>query len=227
MGGAPFVVWVRDHRWALLLLSVLALLVISPFAGVYDRNDNFISPLVAMMVSFIIVSTARGAFTIFGLLTLTVVWLAVAIFTDGSGLFAGQAVAAPILFLIVMGMVFLLLVFWLSHIHVITAETLCAALCGYLILGLFWTGIYALLYAQDSHSFLSLQGQKVEHGDLLCYSYSDLTTSGSSSLTANNRVVHIWAVIEPVIGIFYNAVVIARLVSLYGFGRQPATPAAP
>ena len=217
-------VWVRDHRWALLLVSILALLVISPFAGVYDRNDNFISPLVAMMVSTIIVSTARGAVTIFGLLILTIIWLAVALFTDGSGLFAGVATAAPVLFLVVMGSVFLLLIFWLAHVHVVTAETLCAALCGYLILGLFWTGIYALLYARNPHAFIALQGGKIEHGDLLCYSYGVLTTSGSSALMPTDRVVRVWASIEPVIGIFYNAVVIARLVSLYGFGRQPATP---
>jgi len=217
-------VWVRDHRWALLLVSILALLVISPFAGVYDRNDNYISPLVGIMVITIILSTARGAATIGALILLTLVWLVVSIVTDGSGLFAGVAIAAPVLFLIVMGSVFLLLVFWLAHVHAVSAETLCAALCGYLLLGLFWTGIYALLYAENPHAFIALQGGKIEHGDLLCFSYGTLTTSGSSALTPTDRVVRVWASIEPVIGIFYNAVVIARLVSLYGFGRQPATP---
>jgi hypothetical protein len=217
--------WIRRHRWAMLLVGIFALLIISPFPGAYDRNDNLITPLTTAVVLAVTLCTARRFLTVLLMILLTVTWLVISIVTDGSGLFASDHLAAPvllapILFLVVMGSIFLLLVTWMARVTTINAETLCAAVCGYLILGLFWTGIYALVQSVDQHAIFSHDASRVEHGDLIYFSYTTLTTTGFGDLIPKNSFARMWAVIEAVAGTFYNAIVIARLVTLYGFGNR-------
>jgi hypothetical protein len=154
---------------------------------------------------------------------LTSIWLIVSIVTDGSGLFAGASILAPLMFLVIVALVFLLLVRWLAAASAINAEVLCAAVCGYLILGIFWTDLYALVEAFDAQAIVSAYKTKAEHADLIFFSYSTLTTSGFGDLIPRNPAARMWSVLEAVTGTFYNAIVIARLVSLYGF-RPPTGP---
>lgn len=196
------VAWVRRHRWAMLLVGLLLLLIISPFPGAYDRNDNLISPLAAIVVLAVTLCTGRRIVTMLMITVLTLTWLVVSIATDGSGLFASATITAPILFLAVMGSVFLLLANWLAHVTTINAETLCAAVCGYLIVGLFWTGIYALVQNHDAHAIVAHDENVLQHGDLIYFSYTTLTTTGYGDLVPKNPVARMWAVIEAVVGTF-------------------------
>jgi voltage-gated potassium channel len=221
--------WVRAHRWAILLVGILFLLLASPFPGVYDREDNVITPLAAVVVLAVTLCTAQRFLTVALMTLLTVTWLSISIATDGSGLFASDHIKdpvliAPVLFLVVMGSVFFLLASWMARVTTINAETLCAAVCGYLILGLFWTGIYALVQNVHPHAIASSDAKDLQHGDLIYFSYTTLTTTGFGDLTPKSSFARMWAVIEAVAGTFYNAIVIARFVTLYGFTTAPARP---
>jgi hypothetical protein len=105
----------------------------------------------------------------------------------------------------------------MARVTTINAEALCAAVCGYLILGLFWTGIYALVQSVHPHAIASPDSSRLQHGDLIYFSYTTLTTTGFGDLVPKNSFARMWAVIEAVAGTFYNAIVIARFVTLYGF----------
>jgi voltage-gated potassium channel len=214
---------VRDYRWMILLFGILGLLLISPFSSVYDRNDNIISPLTAIVVAAVTLGTVRSFVGLAVMAALTVLWLIISLVTDGSGLFAGVAVAAPALFLVVVGSVFLLLANWLAHIRAVNMEVLCAAICGYLIVGIFWAGVYALILYFDGHAIISTDEKRVEQSDLLYFSYSTLTTTGFGDLVPKNPGARMCAVMEAVFGTFYNAIIIARLVTLYGF-KTPEQP---
>ncbi len=120
-----------------------------------------------------------------------------------------------------MGSVFFLLASWMARVTTINAETLCAAVCGYLILGLFWTGIYALVQNVHPNAIASSDAKSLEHGDLIYFSYTTLTTTGFGDLIPKSPFARMWTVIEAVAGTFYNAIVIARFVTLYGF--KPAS----
>jgi hypothetical protein len=225
MNGVLFALtWVRHRRWGLLLGGILLLLIISPFPGAYDRDDNVITPFVAVVVLAVTLCTARHFLTLLLMTLLTITWLVVSIVTDGSGLFASDRLVAPvllapILFLVVIGSIFFLLVNWMARVTTITSETLCAAVCGYLILGLFWTGIYALVQSSDPSAIFNQDARKLVHGDLIYFSYTTLTTTGFGDLIPKNPFARMSAVLEAVAGTFYNAIVIARLVTLYGFAR--------
>ena len=153
---------------------------------------------------------------------LTIAWLIIAVATDGSGLFAGASTVAPVMFLVIVGLVFVLLARWLASLAVINAEVLAAAVCGYLMLGIFWTGLYALVQAVDSRAIVSTSQTKMQHADLIYFSFSALTTSGFGDMIPRNPAARMWSVLEAVMGTFYNAIVIARFVSLYGMRTNAA-----
>src|SRR5471032_2532708 len=125
--------WFRHHRWRVLLVGLVGLLVICPVSDVYNRADNLISPLVALLVVAVTLCTGLARRGRVGMALLTVVWLVVAVATDGSGLFAGASIVAPVMFLIIVGLVFGMLARWLARLTVINAEVLAAAVCGYLM----------------------------------------------------------------------------------------------
>ncbi len=216
--------WLSEHKWRLLLAGMVALLLVSPISEVYDREDNLITPLMAALFLAVIFGTAERKGTVRLLATLTLVWLVISIATDGSGLFAGTSLVAPLLFMVLLMAVFALLARWLFRAVHINAEVLCAAICGYLLLGVLWTGFYAALEKLRSlthhhDAFYSGVTPKITISDYLYFSYTTLTTTGYGDILPRGAEARMLAVMEAMVGLFYNAIVIARFVGLYGIKK--------
>ncbi len=212
----PFWLWVREHKWMLLLFGTIALVVISPVSEIYDRQDNVISPLTAILLWAVTFGASESRQTVLTFSALILVWLIISIMTDGSGLFTSQTLIAPILFMVLLLAVFIQLARWLIRAVHINTEVLCAAICGYLLIGILWTCLYAVLISTDKNALVSASGAKVALGDLLYFSYTTLTTTGFGDILPKNPVVRMLTVLEAIVGIFYNTIVIARFVGLYG-----------
>lgn len=195
------------------------LLMISPIPEVYDQQDNVITPLISVIFLAVIFGTARQKLTRWLLAVLTLGWLVISVATDGSGLFAGPSLVAPLLFMVLLVAIFLLLAHWLVRAKHINAEVLCASVCGYLLLGVLWTGFYAT--AGKVRELLNMPGafasSPLSLGDLLYFSYTTLTTTGYGDVAPKGGEVRMLAVLEAMTGVFYNTIVIARFVGLYGF----------
>jgi len=213
--------WIREHKWRLLLCGMVLLLVISPISEVYDRQDNIITPLTSVVFLAVIFGTAEKKWTIRLLSALTLIWLVIGVATDGSGLFAGPSLVAPLLFMVLLVAIFILLVRWLFRAAHINMEVLCAAICGYLLLGVLWTGFYAAvekvrIVTHHADAFVSSTTPKLTVGDWLYFSYTTLTTTGFGDIVPRGAEVRMLAVLEAMVGLFYNIIVIARFVGLYG-----------
>jgi hypothetical protein len=218
-------VWTLRHKWKLLLAAIALLLLISPIPEIYDRADNVITPLVAVIFSAVIFGTAQRKTVMWGLQALTLTWLIVSVATDGSGLFAGLSLLAPVLFMVLLGAIFVLLARWLVRATHVDMEVLCAAICGYLLLGVLWTGLFATVaklraMMNLSDAFVSTLTPHLGFGDLLYFSFTTLTTTGYGDIIPRGSEVRMLAVMEAMVGLFYNAIVIARFVALYGVKKE-------
>ena len=218
-----FLSWIARHRWRVLLLSFIVLLMISPVSRIFDDQDNIITPVFTIIVALVILGAAERREMLWLMLALTLVWSTVSIATDGSGLFAGISLLAPALFLFVLAAIFTLVVRWMMRAGHINAEVLCAAICGYLLLGIFWAVLYSILitvrqmwFPHDPAAFTSTNNDTFEPRDLLYFSYMTLTTTGYGDIVPRGSEVRMFAVLEAMVGLFYNTIVIARFVSLYG-----------
>ena len=224
--------WIALHKWRMLLACFIGLLLISPFSRVFEEQDNIITPVFTVIAALVILGAAERRETIWMMLALTLVWSGVGIVTDGSGLFAGISLLAPLLFLLVLATLFLLIARWMIRAVHINAEVLCAAICGYLLLGIFWAVLYSIILAvrarwfpQHPSAFVTTTSSSFEAGDLLYFSYMTLTTTGYGDIVPRGSEVRMLAVLEAMVGLFYNTIIIARFVSLYGVSVFPRTSA--
>jgi len=215
--------WMSQHKWLLFLLGIVALLIISPISEIYDRRDDVITPVVATVLLAVSAGLVEKVYTLFLMMGLIFTWFIISVLTEGSGLFAGRSILAPILFMVVLIVIFIMLARWLIRAIYINQEVLCAAICGYLLLGILWTGLYRAIVIFDPRALVTGDGSHVvpSVSDLLYFSYTTLTTTGFGDYLPKNSVVRMLCVMEAIVGTFYNTIIVARFVGLYGM-KAPA-----
>jgi hypothetical protein len=100
----------------------------------------------------------------------------------------------------------------------ITGDKLHGALAAYLMLAFFWAFLYALIESIVPGSF-SLEGAHITSRDaffrLFYFSFTTLTTTGYGDIMPLTDEARSVALIEQFIGVFFVAVVIARLAGFY------------
>lgn len=95
----------------------------------------------------------------------------------------------------------------------VDASTVSAAVSGYLVLGLLWALVYALLLAGSPGAISNLPEQG-HFSALLYFSFTTLTTLGYGDLAPVSATARSLATLEAIAGQLYVAITIARLVGL-------------
>jgi len=101
----------------------------------------------------------------------------------------------------------------LFRARTVDASTVCAAISGYLAVGLLWALLYALVVARDAAAVRGLASSG-EFSSLLYFSFTTLTTLGYGDLVPVSSLARSLATLEAVVGQMYLAITIARLVGL-------------
>ena len=112
----------------------------------------------------------------------------------------------------------------------VTTDTIVGAVCAYLLIGVTWGSVYALLaFASPDSLSVSPALARVTHwGEpvssftplLLYYSYTTLSTLGYGDVTPLSTGARALSVLEGLTGQIYLAVLVARLVGLHIAGAS-------
>jgi voltage-gated potassium channel len=107
----------------------------------------------------------------------------------------------------------------------ITLETLKAAVCVYLLIGLLWVYLFAIIDLIIPGSFLIRRGLEGNHyghlmvseafPKLLYFSYATLTTLGYGDILPLSGLAQTFSYLEAIVGQLYLTVLIARLVGMH------------
>jgi hypothetical protein len=98
----------------------------------------------------------------------------------------------------------------------VNSEVLCAAVSGYLLLGLLWASAYALVARLNPAAFSGAPaGQPLNGFDALYFSVITLATVGYGDIAPVSGPARMLAMVEAISGTMYVAVLVARLVALY------------
>lgn len=105
----------------------------------------------------------------------------------------------------------------------VTSEVLFASMCFYILLAVLWGAIYTNieLFFGDAFTFYGSTAAVagIERDDLFSYlnyySFVTLSTLGYGDIIPVHPVSRSWAAVEAMVGQFFIAIVIARLVALY------------
>lgn len=203
-----------------LLLGVIVL----TFLGLAQIDPARWSRLVlapavgAMLLLALYASRARPALLRGAAIALGVAYLFVfleAIFdTD---VFAGSTFAVHALLLAVSPVVIINRI--LRHPEV-RVSTILGAVCAYLLIGLLFGFVYAMIDRIDSRPFFESR-PLVDQFDYFYFSYASLTTVGFGDFVSRNDLGRGLSVLEAALGQIFLVTLVARLVSLFGQRREP------
>jgi hypothetical protein len=116
-----------------------------------------------------------------------------------------------------------LMIFVLLSAKKVNFETILAAVCGYLLIGIIWSFLYLIFWEIFPHSFhltIAREYQYKPWNLSIYFSFSTLTTLGYGDIIPIDRWVMFLANMEAVLGSFYLAIVVARLVSIYDLHKE-------
>jgi hypothetical protein len=100
--------------------------------------------------------------------------------------------------------------------EVLTADRLWGAAAAYLMIGILWSFLYAIVDRVSPGSF-ALRGTiaPMKLMDLLYFSFSIVTTMGLGDIVPLTRLARVASMIESIVGQLFLAILIARLVGVY------------
>ena len=107
------------------------------------------------------------------------------------------------------------LILFILRAPVVDANVLCAGLSGYLLLGLLWTPLYIAVAGWNPAAFTMPAGGTMDYFTALYFSFITLSTVGYGDIAPVSKVARMLAPMESVVGLFYVAVLISRLVAIY------------
>lgn len=197
-----------------LLVVVVVLPVVAEF-GNWDATSMGLT-IVVIGVSIARGRTACRAVIVSALVVLALVWICT---LNPNGAFEGfhfLAVAGLLLFSAGVTSAYLL------KCQEIDQETLAAAAAVYLLFGLACGAVYATFSAVRPGGLeFPLSSQSPSFHDHVYFSFVVLTTIGFGDVVPRDALNRSMVMLEGIAGLFYMAMVVSRLVSLY---RQPLHP---
>ncbi len=202
-------------RFLFLLVSILLLLALQPFLAGFAGLSRLLNIfLTAVLISAVYAVSNKKQTAIIGLLLATPMFL---------GMWSHQLVTMPRLHLLshgfgvlFLGYIVIQVLNYIFRAKQISRDVIYGALVVYLLLGLLWGFAYALLEGLQPGSFKIPIGQVQEIRELfLYYSFITLTTLGYGDITPLSTSANSLSLLEAVIGQFYLAVLVARLIGLH------------
>lgn len=108
-----------------------------------------------------------------------------------------------------------LLLRYVFHREVLTADRLWGAAAAYLMIGVLWSFLYAIVDRAIPESF-AIRGAAapLDLMDLLYFSFATLTTTGFGDIVPLARLAKAVAIVESIIGQLFLAILIAKLVGV-------------
>jgi voltage-gated potassium channel len=212
-----------NNRFRVLLTFLILMLLVSPFFEEEELAIGIIRILLslALVAAVYAVSKRRRDLVIGGIIAAPSVigrWLPD---YNTSLPFFVAVTAATTLFL---GFVTYMIVAEVARLRTVTFDTIFGAGCGYLLIGGIWAFIYSMINVVAHPGFvfnnvpsLPPAPDLVEQSRLIplfYFSFITLTSTGFGDILPLSPVAKGFAVSEAVIGQFYVAILVARLVSL-------------
>ncbi len=219
----PFQFWKGKNNLFYLLISLLIFFIVNAFLS-NDAADMYVFGLFFTVVLFLSVySLYKSRRLIYlGILLGIFSWL---------GYWASHWSDAGLVFIIdyALTALFFTVVTHIIIMHVMTQKvisfnTICGAICGYLLMGMVFSFLFGLIYMAAPHAFYLSDSRGIHLGyymqSLIYFSFITLTTVGYGDITPLVPIAKTLAWMEGAAGQIYLTVLIARLVSLQVAERQ-------
>lgn len=208
------------YTWSFhnLLVWLLLYILFSPILAAFPSMHLLINVLMtSVLFSAVYVVNRRSKMftTTILLMGLSLVFL----WIDVYNLIPFSRLASSTLLCLYLGLLVYSMVRLIFSFRRITSALISASLCSYLIFGLFWGSLYYLLELILPGSFagnLISESHNVsdQYHNFKYFSFVTLTTLGYGDIVPRTRIAASFCQIEAIIGQFFMAVLVARLVGI-------------
>ena len=208
---------IDDRRSLFLLLSLLLIILLSPFLESHRPGEFFL--LIALFVTLTI-----AVLELHGKRTLR--WLAIIVATP-IVLIELVGIFYPSRSLLILDYALLMAFFGFSSVGLfaylgkpgaISSGRIYASVSLYLMLATFWFALYNLMEAIYPNSFVQAGAPataRIPRAALLYFSLITLTTVGYGDIVPATPAARVFAALEGAAGVLYIAITVARLVAAY------------
>jgi hypothetical protein len=208
----------KPQRLKYILISLVLLVALYPMiesGGLSSRLLNFFFTMILVATIYVASSSGHRLFVV---LCIGIPWEVAAWANTLFQNSATMTIASALLIIFSGYAAYTILTFVLSA-EKITADMICGAISSYLLLGLAWVGCFTLLETLQPGSFaiggLSHPDTILKTTDFIYLSYVTLTTLGYGDIVPISARAHSLAILEAITGVFFMAVLIARLVGTH------------
>jgi len=202
------------NRFLFLFLSFILLFALGPFLERWFTISVLLNMLITAILMSAIYAISRNKTTLIAGIVLAVPFFLgrwAIYFIDLFSLKILGALSGVIFF----GFISAVVVKNLFSETKITLDLVMASVCGYLILGLGWSFVYATIELAAPGSLYAAQWLGKDLSILTYFSFVTLTTVGYGDITPVSAAARNFAVLEAVIGQIYLTVLVARLVGMH------------
>ena len=104
---------------------------------------------------------------------------------------------------------------------IIDSHIISSAISIYVLVGIFWYLLFMFLLMIDPDSFYIRNfNQEMVSIDMIYFSFTTLTTLGYGDITPVSYTAKMWSITEAMMGVMFLAVMISRVVSLFGSKKK-------
>jgi hypothetical protein len=201
---------------SILIVLCISNFIITPF---FYKGQllNFLNRVVWLTLLFAGITTLsetrlqRRLFSIIPILLISVNVLRY--YRDSTFLIYADLVIDIAVFALLIGMVFIKV----FEKGPVTFHRIVGAVAGYMLIGNLWADVFQFLYNNLPGSIQlasSDAGSVIKPATFIYFSYTTLTTTGFGDILPSHTIARTLVNVEQLIGVFYPAILIGRLVSL-------------
>ena len=104
---------------------------------------------------------------------------------------------------------------------IIDSHIISSAISIYVLIGIFWYLLFMFLLMIDPDSFYIRNfNPEMVSIDMIYFSFTTLTTLGYGDITPLSYTAKMWSITEAMMGVMFLAVMISRVVSLFGSKKK-------
>ena len=104
---------------------------------------------------------------------------------------------------------------------IIDSHIISSAISIYVLIGIFWYLLFMFLLMIDPDSFYIRNfNPEMVSIDMIYFSFTTLTTLGYGDITPLSYTAKMWSITEAMMGVMFLAVMISRVVSLFGLKNK-------
>ena len=218
--------WALDS-YGLLLLMIMVSLVVGSFGSGLNKDLVAVVRILVLGGTFLFALHTSDAKRSMYYASFALIAIAIAASVIVSaGTKTGDAVDSIAGFLVVLGALFTILRRFAAH-PVITGQSVLAAICVYLLIGLGYATVYGFIGAVDPTGLFGPENGAGNSVIRMYYSFITMTTVGYGDFVPYADTTRMIAVTEALIGQVYLVTIVALLVSQIGHQRPRRDGAEP